>query len=106
MSYFIQYLFDLEALQFLGLLGFNTCFGIFGSMQFGVLDGNSTLYSLGNVLAAALVAISLTVEFNLASALAQGSWIAIGLAGLALRAWKTWPNPCLVLNPMLDTETH
>ncbi len=100
----IEYLTRLGPYQFVGLLGFLTYLGAFGSVQFGLLDGNSTTYSLANVLAASLVAVSLAAEFNLASALIQGSWIVIGLAGLALRAWKAWPSTRRVLNATLETE--
>lgn len=101
---FIEYFSDLDTFQIIGVLGFITYIISFGSVQFGLLDGNSTIYSLSNVLAASLVAISLTAEFNLASALIQGSWIVIGLAGLVLRAWKTWPSTSRVLNATLETE--
>lgn len=99
-----QYLSQLGPYEVVGLLGFLTYLGAFGSVQFGLLDGNSTAYSLSNVLAASLVAVSLAVEFNLASALIQGSWIVIGLAGLTLRAWKAWPSTRRVLNATLETD--
>ena len=87
-----------------GLLGFLTYLGAFASVQFGLLDGNSTTYSLANIVAAALVAVSLAANFNLASALIQGSWIMIGLAGLGLRAWKAWPSTRRVLAATLDDD--
>lgn len=105
MSEFSQYFTDLGLYQFVGVLGFITYFISFGSVQFGLMDGNSTAYSLSNVLAASLVAVSLAAEFNLASALIQGSWIVIGLSGLALRAWKAWPSSRRFLNTTLDAET-
>ena len=101
---FFEYLSRLGYHEIAGVLGFITYLGAFGSVQFGVLDGNSTAYSLANILAASLVAVSLAAEFNLASALIQGSWIVIGLAGLALRAWKAWPSTRRVLNATLETE--
>lgn len=100
-----QYFSGLGAYQLVGVLGFLTYLFAFGSVQLGLLDGNSTTYSLFNVLAALFVAISLTAEFNLASALIQGSWIIIGLTGLALRARKAWPSTRRVLNTTLETET-
>lgn len=104
MSEFIDYLIGLGPLQAIGIAGFVAYIGAFGSVQFGLLDGNSTTYSLANILAASLVAISLLAEFNLASALIQGSWIVIGFVGLGLRAWKAWPSTRRVLNATLETE--
>lgn len=101
---FIDYLARMGPLQVTGVLGFLTYITAFGSVQFGLLDGNSTTYSLANILAASLVAVSLIAEFNLASALIQGSWIVIGFAGLGLRVLKAWPSTRRVLNATLETE--
>lgn len=79
----IQYLSSIGPLQQIGVAGFLVYIGAFASVQFGWLDGNSANYAASNVLAATLVAISLFGEFNLSSALIQGSWIVIGLVGLA-----------------------
>ncbi len=79
------YLTTLGTLEVIGVLGFIVYIVAFGSVQLGMLDGNSTAYCLLNILAASLVAMSLLAEFNLASALIQCSWIAIGLVGLMLR---------------------
>lgn len=84
----LQYLSLIGPLQLIGLLGFLVYVLAFGWVQFGWLDGNSAKYSLCNVLAASLVAISLFVEFNLSSALIQGSWILIGLFGLMKRCFR------------------
>lgn len=72
--------------QLIGVAGFLCYFLSFGAVQFRRLDGNGTLYCLANILAAILVSISLTAEFNLASAMIQGSWITAGLIGLIIRA--------------------
>lgn len=92
----IHYLSALGPFQYIGVAGFFVYIAAFASVQFGWLDGNSAAYALCNVVAATLVAISLFEEFNLSSALIQGSWIVIGLVGLARhvfrRAPKT-PNP-------------
>lgn len=86
-----------EISNYVAGLGFYECIGVtgficyvtaFGSVQLGLMDGNSAPYSLLNILAACLVGISLFADFNLASALIQGSWIIIGLIGLALRGWR------------------
>ncbi len=73
------------SLQLIGLLGFLVYMLAFSWVQIGWMDGNGAKYSLCNVLAASLVAVSLIAEFNLSSALIQGSWILIGLVGLVKR---------------------
>lgn len=83
----LQYLSSIGPLQLIGLLGFLVYMSGFGWVQIGWMDGNGAKYSLCNVLAASLVAISLIAEFNLSSALIQGSWIFIGLFGLLKRQY-------------------
>ncbi|MDA9208459.1 hypothetical protein N9O61_06210, partial [Octadecabacter sp.] len=61
----------------------------FAALQFNVIQGQGLMYPALNVLAASLVLASLTVEFNLASALIQISWIVIGCAGIFIRLAKT-----------------
>jgi len=89
MIVFTDFLSTLNSLQIAGVAGFVIYLWIFAAVQFGVMNGNSAAYSLGNVLAASLVALSLIADFNLASALIQGSWIIIGLTGLILRHRKS-----------------
>jgi hypothetical protein len=60
----------------------------FSWVQIGWMDGNSAKYSLCNVLAASLVAVSLIAEFNLSSTLIQGSWILIGLFGFVKKQYN------------------
>lgn len=83
------YIANLGALEIAGVVGFLFYIASFGAVQFGLLNGNSAAYSILNVIAASLVAVSLVAEFNLSSALIQTSWIAIGLVGLAMRALKS-----------------
>lgn len=71
--------------QIIGLVGFFVYIGSFAALQAKVLDGNGSAYCVLNILAAALVLVSLTEAFNLASILIQISWIAIGLVGIF---WK------------------
>jgi hypothetical protein len=80
-----QYVSVIGPLQIIGVVGFLVYVVAFACVQFGVLNGNGALYSLFNVIAASLVAVSLFAEFNLSSAMIQGSWILIGLVGLAKR---------------------
>ena len=88
MSEFYQYFANLGPLQLVGIAGFGFYIMAFGLVQLGRLDGNSTQYSVYNVLAASLVATSLIAEFNLASALIQASWICIGLVGISRRLFR------------------
>ena len=106
MSDFIQYLTSLGTYESIGVLGFFAYITAFGAVQLGWLDGNSSAYTLLNVLAASLVAVSLLRDFNRASALIQCSWIVIGLVGLSLRVWKSWPSTRRVLNATLETEVQ
>lgn len=71
--------------QLIGLCGFIFYIGSFGAVQLGRMSGNGIAFSAANVAAAVCVGISLTVDFNLASALIQGSWIVMGLVGIGLR---------------------
>lgn len=73
--------------QALGVCGFLLYIGTFAALQFRLIDGNGVSYTLLNIAAAALVLISLIHDFNLASALIQISWVAIGIIGLGLRFW-------------------
>jgi len=84
-----EYLANLGPLELVGVCGSFVYIFAFSAVQFSLLNGNSAAYSLLNVLAAALVAVSLMAEFNLSSALTQASWITIGLIGLTLRAVKS-----------------
>ena len=56
----------------------------FGLLSYKIISGNSCLYYSMNIAAASMVLFSLSVDFNLASALIQIFWILIGLSGLVL----------------------
>ncbi|QBF31271.1 hypothetical protein CFI11_08580 [Thalassococcus sp. S3] len=68
-----------------GLLGLATYLLGFAALQMRLICGNGAMFSILNILAATLVLIGLSVDFNLTSALIQISWIAIGLSGLAVQ---------------------
>ena len=72
----------LPAFDLIGLLGVVVYIASYGSLQLGKLDGNSLLYTLLNGTAAALVLVSLTRYFNLASAIIQIMWISISIVGV------------------------
>ena len=73
-----------------GLAGFATYVVGYGLVQMDKLDGNDSVYSVVNIVAAALVLVSLYRDFNLASALIQVTWISLGLIGMLLR-WSVSP---------------
>lgn len=70
-----------------GIAGVVCYLAAYGLLQAGVLRGSGYLYTLLNLVAAALVLLSLAEAFNLASALIQIAWIAISVAGLARLFW-------------------
>lgn len=66
----------------IGLTGVALYIGAYAGLQFGLIRGNSYTYTIMNMLAAALVLVSLTNNFNLSSAIIQITWIAISVFGL------------------------
>jgi hypothetical protein len=103
MADMIQYFSMLGPLQAVGVGGFLVYIAAFASVQVGWLDGNSAGYAAGNVLPAGLVAISLIAEFNLSLALIQGSWIVIGLFGLARHARR---RRAMAPRPVPNSHLH
>jgi len=79
---FVDYLKNLGPLQIAGVIGFFTYLLAFGAVQCGLMDGNGLAFTLANMLAAALVGVSLLAEFNLSSALIQTSYLIIGVVGV------------------------
>ena len=101
----ISYYFTgLGAYQSIGVAGFIFYIASFGAVQLGLMDGNRFTFTLLNILAACLVGISLFADFNLASALIQGSWILIGLIGLTLRFCRYLPVRNRTQNSHLQIE--
>lgn len=72
-----------QVLQGAGLAGVVLYLGSYALLQTGLLRGSGYAYAVFNLCAASLVLLSLTVAFNLSSALIQISWIIISLLGLA-----------------------
>ena len=60
--------------------------GSYALLQLGVLKGNSYAYAALNLVAAALVLVSLMRSWNLASAIIQISWITLSVLGIT-RVW-------------------
>ena len=82
---------NLSAYSAIGIIGFLGYLTGYSLLQFRLIDGNSTLYSVISVSSATLVLISLSENFNLASALIQTSWIVIGSCGIFLRIFRADP---------------
>ncbi|WP_288930183.1 cyclic nucleotide-binding domain-containing protein [uncultured Maritimibacter sp.] len=70
----------------LGLLGAALYLGSYAGLQFGVIRGNSALYTILNLAASLAVLTSLFSQWNLSSAVIQTSWVVISLVGLT-RLW-------------------
>lgn len=76
----------------IGLLGVVFYVASYSALQFGKLDGNSINYCILNGAAATLVLVSLSKDFNLASAIIQIVWITVSIFGL-YRYWKNRVAP-------------
>jgi len=76
-----------EAFNMAGLAGVALYLMSYALLQAGILRGSGYAYAILNLCAASLVLISLTVAFNLSSAIIQVSWIVISLMGIARHAW-------------------
>jgi hypothetical protein len=70
-----------------GLTGVVLYLGSYALLQLGMLRGNGYAYATLNLCAASLVLLSLTVAFNLSSAIIQISWVVISILGIARLAW-------------------
>lgn len=86
-----------------GLAGFVAYVAAYGLVQMNKLDGNSSAYSVINIVAAALVLVSLYRDFNLASALIQVTWISLGLIGMLLR-WSVPRQPALPVSEQITVR--
>ena len=75
-------------LQLLGVLGFFLYVLGYTCVSFGLMTSEQIRYYVVNTVAATLVLISLTHEFNLASAMIQTFWIAIGCSAILLRLYR------------------
>lgn len=71
-----------------GLAGVLMILAAYAGVQFRRLDPHRAPALLLNFLGAALVLVSLAVDFNLAAAVMEAAWCAIALAGLVRLALK------------------
>lgn len=70
-----------------GLAGVVLYLGSYALLQLGMLRGNGYAYATLNLCAASFVLLSLTVAFNLSSAIIQIAWVVISILGIARLAW-------------------
>ena len=66
-----------------GNLGVATIVGSYLLMQLDRLDARGLAFSVANGVGAALVLLSLTVQFNLSAFLMEAFWLLISLLGVA-----------------------
>jgi CRP-like cAMP-binding protein len=66
----------------MGIVGVALYISAYGLLQAGVLRGTSYTYTAMNLVGSALVLVSLSQNWNLASALIQIAWVLISIAGL------------------------
>lgn len=69
----------------IGFLGFFLYIANYSLVTFHIIDSREITFFCANIVAASCVLISLTQNFNLASALIQVCWICLGLVAIALR---------------------
>ena len=77
----------MEAHDVIGVVGVALIVGSYLLLQIGQLEGRGAAYSALNAVGAALVLLSLSVDFNLSAFIIEMFWLAISLMGLAL-AWR------------------
>lgn len=66
----------------LGVAGVLLVLSAYLLLQLGRLDAADLRFSLANAAGAALILISLSVDFNLAAALIEGAWLLVSLFGV------------------------
>ncbi len=87
---------DADALyRLVGVLGFAAYVCVYTCLTLRILSSESIRYFAFNTCAATLVLISLSHEFNLASALIQVFWIVLGIIGITLRVMLRWQDTLL-----------
>lgn len=76
-----------QLLNAAGLAGVVLYLGAYALLQAGRLRGSSYSYAILNLCAASLVLLSLTVAFNLSSAIIQAAWVLISILGILRLFW-------------------
>jgi len=86
-------MFPAEAFDAIGVAGFGLYVINYTMLTFDKFRSTQVRYFAVNLAAAAMVLISLTSTFNLASAMIQVFWIAISVAAIIIRIRKTRGAP-------------
>jgi len=69
-----------------GNVGVSIIIGTYLMLQLGRLDSSGLAYSLLNAVGAALVVVSLTVDFNLSAFVVEVFWVLISAVGIVRHA--------------------
>ena len=85
MTDFLPHALGADLLRFLGVIGFLLYVANYTMLSLRILHSDSITYFAINIAAAALVLLSLTQDFNLASAMIQTFWIVLGIPAILLR---------------------
>lgn len=85
----------------LGVVGFIVKTIGYTLVQTGRLDGNSLRYTFCNIVAAALVLVSMFDQFNLSAMLSQLMWISVGGVGV-FRQTRRAGRRCDTRAPVAD----
>lgn len=88
MTHFISALEAMDIARIMGVAGFLCYVGNYIALSFRWLTSECIGFFIINTFAATMVLISLTRDFNLASAMIQVFWIVIGLTAIAIRLWR------------------
>lgn len=96
-----------QVFQILGLIGAGCYITAYGGLQLRLWHGTSLRYILINLTAASLVLVSLTANFNLASAIIQITWVCISLFGIVRTTYlksktRFSPEEAALLTAKLD----
>ncbi|SFJ20717.1 CBU_0592 family membrane protein [Celeribacter neptunius] len=80
------YVFDMPLLcRAIGVVGSVIYVGGFAALQMHWIESKGLAYSLSKIVGALFILVSLSVDFNLASAITQLCFLSFGLYGLTLR---------------------
>jgi len=74
--------FSEQIFELIGVAGIVFYILAYTLLQLGIIIGQCYTYTLLNLVAALLVLVSLTQQFNLAVALLQVSWVVISIVGI------------------------
>ncbi len=89
--------------NFFGIAGFAFYLTNYTLVTFRIVSSQGIAFFLVNMLAASLVLISLTRDFNLGSALIQVFWLILGAIAVFIRLRSRWtPGKVEVVHPVVE----